>query len=336
MVGSKKFGYCRSNVSYDVRECLKAASLIEDAGFDGIWDGDHILPWCHTGGHSVNLTVLLTEYLNATRSITIGATVYCPIGIRYQPVDVALIASTMEFFHPGRFALAVGAGEALNEKAATGFWPPPKERVERMEEAVQLIRKCWTSTEYFHHKGKYFNTIFYLYDRPERAVPLIIAANGPKMARIAGKYGDGFVAIISHEVIKNVIIPEFEKGAKEEGKDPENLEKIAFISTSYNPDKKKALELPRLTCGPILPYCYEILDPREIERYALMIRDEIVEETFNIATTADELIEAFDRYFKAGITYLIWDELSPDPGLTPNVFKEKIKPYFDEQYSLNR
>jgi coenzyme F420-dependent glucose-6-phosphate dehydrogenase len=327
-----KFGILINNISFDPRDCVNRAPALEKAGFDDIWDGDHILPWYHTDGHASSLPVQLERYLTVTEKIKVGSMVWCPIGIRWQPVDVALAAATMALLHDDRFILGIGTGEAMNEKAATGFWPSRSERVERFEEAVQLIKKCWTERDYFHHKGKYFDTTFYLYDRPKKPIPLIIAANGPKTARIAGKYGDGIISIASPDEIKNKFMPIFEKSAKEAGKDPDKLEKMAFVSTSYHPEEDKAYTLPRRSCGYLFPELFEVLDPRQIEKKALTATDDVIKSVFNVGTTADQIIEGFDRYFKVGITHIVWDELSYDPWMTPTLFKEKIKPYFDEQY----
>jgi alkanesulfonate monooxygenase SsuD/methylene tetrahydromethanopterin reductase-like flavin-dependent oxidoreductase (luciferase family) len=326
-------GILVDNITYDPRSCLERSIEIEKAGFRDLWDGDHLLPWYHTGGHCSNLTVQLTEYLAHTKKIKVGSMVYSPIGIRNQPVDIALIMASMELFHPGRVLCGIGAGEAMNEKAATGLWPPPKERVERMEEAIQVILRCWTAREYFHWQGRYFNTRFYLYDRPELRVPLIVAANGPKMANIAGKYADALIGITSPETFKTKLIPAFENAAKEAGRDPSKLEKWAFVSTSYHPDLAKAFANPRKSCGYLFPDLFEEFNPEKIEREALTRgKDEVLKQVFNISNNIDEIIEGFDRFYEVGIDHIIWDELSWDPTLSPKIYADKIKPYFAEQY----
>ena len=97
------------------------AILCERAGFDALWEGDHILPWHHTDGHCSDVMVILEAYLQATEKITVVGLVP-PIGIRRQPVDVALAFATLANLHPNRVALTIAAGEAMNEKAATGIW----------------------------------------------------------------------------------------------------------------------------------------------------------------------------------------------------------------------
>ena len=90
--------------------------------------------------------------------------------------------------------LGVGTGEALNEVAVTGIeWPAFKERFARLRESVRLIRELWTD-ERVTFEGDYYRTDrATVYDRPERPVPVYVAAGGPKVARYAGRAGDGFI-----------------------------------------------------------------------------------------------------------------------------------------------
>ncbi|KKL12207.1 hypothetical protein LCGC14_2538060, partial [marine sediment metagenome] len=136
-----------------------------------------------------------TAFLERTQRVTVGGMVVPAIGIRRHPIDVALDFASLARLHPGRVALCVGTGEAMNEQTTTGLWPPLRERMERTTEAIELIRKAWTADDYFHWKGKHFTSFFYLYDKPEQPIPIYCAGNGPKMAYNAGYYADGHVAV---------------------------------------------------------------------------------------------------------------------------------------------
>jgi coenzyme F420-dependent glucose-6-phosphate dehydrogenase len=241
----------------------------------------------------------------------------------------------MAKLHPTRVTLTVGAGEAMNEKTATGLWFSPRERVERVEEAIRLIKKCWESQDYFHFKGKYFDTFFYLYDKPEKPIPIYCAANGPKMLQIAGKYCEGFISVgMSPQQYKDFLIPRFADAAEKAGKDLSKLDKIAWVSTFYHPDIEKALESARRYGGLLIPECYHnIQDPRIIEERSREVDDKALFEAFNIASNPDDLIAKFEAYIKAGVNYVVWADGSPDGWLTPKVCGEKIIPYLKEQYS---
>src|SRR5262249_48511736 len=163
----------------------------ENAGFDVLWLGDHVLPFQHSRGFNRSVIVEMAAYLMCTATVVVGAQVISPIGLRHHPVDVALELATLALLHPGRVALTVGTGEAMNEYNVNGEWPSYANRAARCQEAMELIRRCWSAEDYFRFEGEYFNSFFYLYERPEPAIALTCAANGPKMAERAGRVADG-------------------------------------------------------------------------------------------------------------------------------------------------
>jgi len=225
----------------------------------------------------------------------------------------------------------------MNERAATGVWYSPRERVERVREATKLIRMCWESRDYFHFKGKYFDSFFYLYDKPKKPIPIYCAANGRRMLKIAGELCDGFISVgMTPQQYRDQLIPIFEDAAKKAGRDPSKMDKIAWISTFYHPDIKKALEAARRYGGLLIPECYhKIYDPRVIERRSSEVSDDMFFKAFNIASNPDDLIDRFEDYIKAGVNYIVWADGSPDGMLTPKICGEKVIPYFKEQYPEN-
>jgi coenzyme F420-dependent glucose-6-phosphate dehydrogenase len=322
------FGISPECLCHDVRENAARIRDLEDAGFSYIWEGDHTLPWQHSSGHSAGIFTTLTMFLERTQHATVGGMVIPPIGLRHYPIDVALETATQAMLHPGRVALCVGTGEAMNEQTTTGEFPPLKERVARVVEAMQLIRKAWTSEEYFEHDGTYFKSFFYLYQKPEQPIPMLCAANGPIMARNAGRYADGYVAVgVPPAYHRDVLIPAFERGAREEGRDPDELMKCAWVSTSYHPKAEKALDGARVYGGLLIPECYNyVQDPRVIEQRALLVRDEALHQAFCIATSGEEIAASFQGFMEAGCDHLIWADMSPDPTLVADVWANEALP----------
>lgn len=219
------------------------------------------------GGFNRSVVVELVAYLQATSHARVGAQVIAPIGLRRHPVDVALDVVSAALLHPGRVALTVGTGEAMNDLNTTGRWPAPGERMERCVEAIELIRRCFAEEGYFRHEGTYFSSFFTLYVKPSPPVPLSCAANGPVLARHAGRLADGICAVgVTPERFRNTILPAFEQGAVDAGRDPSALERIVWVSTSYHPDLAQALAAVRLEAGILVPGAFEtVLDPRKLE-----------------------------------------------------------------------
>jgi alanine racemase len=92
--------------------------------------------------------------------------------------------------------LGLGSGEALNEVPAGGGFGQPRERIDRLEEALRLIRQLWTG-EWTNHGGHHYPVQnARIYDLPPQPVPILVAAGGPKAAERAGRMGDGFFPAI--------------------------------------------------------------------------------------------------------------------------------------------
>lgn len=326
--GQVTFGISPECLCHDVRDNVRRVRALEDAGFDYIWEGDHTLPWQHSSGHSAGIFTTLASFLDHTERATVGGMVIPPLGIRHHPIDVAIETATQALLHPGRVALCVGTGEAMNEKTTTGFWPSLRERIERTVEAIELIRKAWTSEDYFEHKGKYFRSFFFLYTKPTEPIPLLCAAQGPIMARNAGLYSDGYVAVgVPPAHHRDVLIPAFEEGAREAGKDPATLMKCAWVSTFYHPDPAEALLGARVYGGLLIPEAYHyIQDPRVIEQRALLVRDEALHEAFCVATSGEEIVATYRSFIDAGCNHIVWADGSPDPALVAEVCAREVLP----------
>jgi coenzyme F420-dependent glucose-6-phosphate dehydrogenase len=316
-----QFGICPDNQFEDFRATLRRAPDFEEVGFDAIWLGDHTLPFQHSRGHNRSVIVEIGAYLDATREITVGAQVIAPIGIRRQPVDVALDMATLALLHPGRVALTVGTGEAMNEANTTGVWPSTSERVARCVEAIELIRRCWEDDDYFTFEGRFFRSFFFLYDKPDPPIPLTCAANGPIMANHAGRLTSGFCSVgVSPERFRNELLPAFNDGAGASGRDPSKLQRMIWIPVSYHPDRARALAASRLEAGVLVPGVVDsVLDPREMERLGEIVDEQLITESSCVATSAGEIVDCFGRYLEAGANHVIWGDLSPDGDMIPEI-----------------
>jgi coenzyme F420-dependent glucose-6-phosphate dehydrogenase len=330
------FGISPECLCHDVRDNVRRVGDLEEAGFTHIWEGDHTLPWQHSSGHSAGIWATLTAFLANTERAVVGPMVIPPIGIRHQPVDVAIEIATLELLFPGRVALGVGTGEAMNEKTTTGVWPPLRERIERLVEAIGLIRRCWEEPDYFRHQGKYFDSFFRLYQKLEHRIPIICAAGGPKMAGNAGRLADGYVAVgVPAEVHRDVLAPSFEAGAAEAERAAPTGFRSAWVSTSYHPDREKALDGARVYGGLLIPEAYSyIQDPRVIEQRALLVRDEALSAAFCIATSGEEIIARFEAFIEAGCDHIIWADMSPDPSIVAKVCRDEVLPYLTRKYGV--
>ena len=80
-------------------------------------------------------------------------------------------------FRPARLYVS---GEAKNGVPITGYWPPYRERRDRLVEAVDIIRRLWSSSDFFDYEGRFFQLKnAYLYLKPRSNIPILISATGP-------------------------------------------------------------------------------------------------------------------------------------------------------------
>jgi TAT-translocated FGD2 family F420-dependent dehydrogenase len=252
-----------SHEQFTTTRLVKQAQAAERAGFRYLWASDHLQPWQDNEGHSMFPWLTLALVGEKTERISLGTGVTCP-SYRYHPATVAQAFASLALLAPGRVFLGLGTGERLNEQAGTGQWGPYPERHDRLIEAIQLIRQLW-SGQRVSFQGRYFQTSqLKLYDLPESAPPIFVAASGPKSARLAGQYGDGWISQAAG-VKKPKLVAAFEQGARDSGRDPGALGRRAemFSVVGDQSEIDAAALLWRFTAGAV-----DQPNPVEIQRAA--------------------------------------------------------------------
>jgi len=199
-------------------ELRRQAVAAEAAGFDGIGCSDHLQPWWE-GGESGSAWPWLGAVAQATERVLFGTAV-TPPGPRYHPALIAQAWATFELMFPGRPYLGVGSGEALNEFPISGEWPSVGDQIERMEEALEMIRALWDGQR-LTDAGKHFPTKgVYLHSHAEdRHPPIYVSAFGPKAAAVAGRQGDGLWTLADPNNAPQ-IIDAYRRAAEDAGREP--------------------------------------------------------------------------------------------------------------------
>jgi G6PDH family F420-dependent oxidoreductase len=137
-----KLGYFLSSEEWGPRDLVSQAVKAQEAGFDGLWISDHYHPWNDQQGHSPFVWSTIGAIAQATDGMPVTTAVTCPT-MRIHPAIIAQAAATSAVLLGGRFRLGVGSGEALNEHILGDRWPGADERLEMLEEAVEVIRALW-------------------------------------------------------------------------------------------------------------------------------------------------------------------------------------------------
>jgi coenzyme F420-dependent glucose-6-phosphate dehydrogenase len=311
------------------RQFLECAVQAEESGFDSFWFGDHFMPWTHTDGKSAFVWSLLGSSLERTKRIAMGPNVTCPIGGRYHPAVVAQAAATLDNMYPGRLMLGVGSGEAVNEARffQGGVWPPWKERIERLAEAVRLIRDLWASEDYFTFNGKFFRmTNVLLYTRPKSRIPIYFSASGSKAAIYAGRFGDHLVTTASAGRCQSVIFPNFEKGIRMSRRKMEQVEKMVCIYFMIGEPELSVRKLKAGPAGNMAKGSIDELDPRRVEASAATIEEARIRERFPLCPSVNDLIPVVKTYIGAGANHIVLGT-GPSPDLIKSI-GEKVLPFF--------
>ncbi|MEJ7568081.1 MAG: TIGR03557 family F420-dependent LLM class oxidoreductase, partial [Gaiellaceae bacterium] len=133
------FGYWLSSEEHVPLELVRNAARAEGEGFELAMISDHFHPWSDRQGQSGFVWSVIGAIAASTERLRVGTGVTCPL-IRTHPAIVAHAAATCGALMPGRFFLGLGTGENLNEHVLGDRWPAPDERLELLEEAIEVIR----------------------------------------------------------------------------------------------------------------------------------------------------------------------------------------------------
>ena len=325
-----RLGYKASAEQFGPRELLDFAVAAEDLGFDSILVSDHFQPWRHEGGHAPYSFAWLGALGQRTSRAIIGTSVVTPT-FRYHPAIVAQAVTTLAALSPGRVLLGVGTGESVNEVPATGIaWPGFKERLARLRESIELMKRLW-SEERVTFEGTYYRTDnATLYDRPAEPVPLYVAASGPTAARLAGSVGEGFICTSGKpaELYSETLLPNVEAGLREAGRAPASLERMIEMKVSFDSDGERAMHDTRHWAALALSPEDKtgVNDPVEIERLAAALPIERAASRWIVSSDADEHVDKIAPYVELGFTHLVFHAPGPDQERFLRAYAEQVLP----------
>jgi probable non-F420 flavinoid oxidoreductase len=204
-------GYHASHEQFAPGELLTCAQEAERAGFTAAMCSDHFAPWSEQQGQSGFAWSWLGAAMQAT-SLSFGV-VNAP-GDRYHPAIIAQAAATLENMFPGRFWVALGSGEAMNEHITGARWPKKPERNERLRECIEIIRALWAG-ETVTHDGLVRVDGARLWTRPEQPPLIVGPALSEATAEVMGGWADALITVnMPHDRLARMIAA-FRRGGGE-------------------------------------------------------------------------------------------------------------------------
>ncbi|WP_255171115.1 LLM class flavin-dependent oxidoreductase [Natrononativus amylolyticus] len=326
---------CHYNVYGCFREPsadIELAKRAVDAGFGGIWIGDHFLPWISSRPYTHHILPWFGALMNEVPDVPVGTSVTCPM-LRYRPPLLAQALATLDSMYPGRFHLGLGVGEALNEAHFLDDWPEWGERAAMMIETIDLLEKLWTADEYLEFDGEYFQYEgIRLHTEPKASLPIHWAAWGPTSCTLAGKHADHLITAASPKKIREKIIPPYKDGLSTRGRSLDDVDVTTEVSINIGDPDELVQEIRDR--GEYVPHDQiDSTDPREIQREAddrlAAMSDEEIRTKYNITDDPEEVVRLLREYERAGVTRVLVGSKCGDPHETISVMEEHVLPEFD-------
>jgi coenzyme F420-dependent glucose-6-phosphate dehydrogenase len=311
-------GYTLSSEEHGPNDLVAFAAHAEDAGFDLLSISDHFHPWIDRQGESPFVWSVLGGVAQATRSIEVITAVTCPT-IRIHPAIVAQAAATTAAMMPGRFSLGVGSGENLNEHILGDTWPGAPERLQMLEEAIDLMRRLWSGELVTHRSEHYTVEGARIYSLPPEPPPVLVAAAGKRAAELAGRVGDGLIGV---------------------GPDPESIEtfrdaggegkpRYGQLHVCYHEDEAQARRIahevwPNTSIPGELGQ--ELPLPRHFEQAAQMVSEDDVAKSVVCGPDPEAYLEQIGAYVDAGFDHVFLHQIGPDQDGFLKYFGERVLP----------
>lgn len=295
-----KFGLQHPNFSFDyknqdasqITDTLKnLITKAENSGFDSFWVMDHFHQIQFVGRPEEPMLegwTVIAMLAAITTKIKLGTLV---TGVIYRyPSVLAKIAATLDVLSKGRLFMGIGAGWNEEESSAYGIsFPSNQERMLRLEEAIQVVRKMWTEEPYASFNGKYYQ-IRNAYCNPKPiqkpSPPILVGGGGErKTLKIVAKYADACNLFGSPETVRKKL-DVLKEHCKSVGRDYDSIlkTKLGAIIVDENNDMAR----------------------NRVQKTFRGIPEEQIKE-FVIYGTPEDVSRQIETFEQVGIQYLIVD-----------------------------
>jgi G6PDH family F420-dependent oxidoreductase len=317
-----KLGYFLSSEEWGPRELIELASKATEAGFEGLWISDHFHPWNDEQGHSPFVWSVIGGIAAACPGVKLSTAVTCPT-VRIHPAVLAQAAATAAVLLDGNFCLGVGSGEALNEHILGDRWPNADERLEMLEEAVEVMRLLWQGG-FRDHRGRHYRVEnARVYDLPESPPPVLVSGFGPKSIELAGRIGDGFCTV------------QPDADAVQRFRSHGGGHKLVQggMKVCWDEDEQRAMQTAyRLWPNEVLPgeLAQVLPTTRHFEQATELVTPEMVAEQVPCGPDAEHHLEAIKAFARAGFDELYVQQIGPDQDAFFAAYREQVLPRLRE------
>lgn len=310
--------------SLDRETTMEGVDAVVDAGLEGLWAPDHFMLGPHYQEYEV--WTLLSALAERTEDVDLGPLVG---SITYRnPALLAKMATTVDILSEGRLRLGLGAGWHDEEHQAYDFeFPPIGERIERLEEGIQVCNAMFTEDDPTFEGEHYQIDSAFNEPKPvqDGGPPIVIGGAGPKMLRLTAKYADEWNVEISGRARGPPVsykAEKFDEYLEEEGRDPDAVERswLAHI-------------LVRESDAEVQEYCDQIFplpwgEESDMEDAQLSNRQDAMEKGDFLIGTPAEVAEQIEEIRDLGFTklQLMFLDFPDHDGI--ELFGDEVLPQF--------
>jgi coenzyme F420-dependent glucose-6-phosphate dehydrogenase len=312
-----EYGYWLSAEEHRPLELVRNAARAEELGFSFAMISDHFHPWIEAQGQSPFVWSVLGGIAQATDRLELATGVTCPL-IRTHPAIIAQAAATVGAMLPGRFTLGLGTGENLNEHVTGARWPAPDERLEMLEEAIEVIRLLWQGGEQTHRGTHYTVDHATVYTLPEQPIPIAVAAAKPNAAELAGRAGDALVNTSPDEEIAQTY--------RSSGGDGPLYGQVRLCwAEDENEAKETAFRLWRHT-GLGGTINQELPKPSDFDAVAESVTKEMATGSLPCGSDPEPVLEEIRSWEQAGFDRIALHQVGPDQEGFFRFWQDEIQP----------
>lgn len=287
------------------KQTLEQVKLAENVNFDSVWISEHhFLP----DGYCPYPPVIAAAMAAVTSRIKIGsAGIILPL---HNPIRVAEDAAMVDNISNGRFNLGVVLGYRKEEFDGLGI--PMKQRPSRMEEGIDILLKSWTDSKFSYGGERYNCSKINVTPKPVQKphIPIYIGAFEKPGIKRAGRLG--YPLLIgpgrTMQMVRDTLTF-YQEGAKEAGKNSDNIEHILIRETFVDPDSEKARQGGNKYIIDMYRYYFSLgvkmfVRGKQLTGLDDPLFDHLAEERFIIGTP-EESVEEINRYKnELGINYI--------------------------------
>jgi phthiodiolone/phenolphthiodiolone dimycocerosates ketoreductase len=225
-------------------ESLTVWDHIQDLFPQALWDKD--FTWLATQSPTphefFDYPTILGYLAGRAGRLRLGVSATNPAG--RHPVIIAQSMLTLAHLTKRAPILGIGPGERENIEP---YGMPSTQPVGRLEEALQVLRLCFTSHGPFSFEGTHYSLRDAVIDlkAPKNRTPEIwVAAHGPRMLRLTGQYGDGWVPVaIASPDDYAARLSTIRDAARAAGRDPSAIFPALQVYTVIAPTEREARKM---------------------------------------------------------------------------------------------